>query len=1344
MTTTWLPYVPYHVAEDILRHPDQDPVGREKRFEAVALFADVSGFTKISEALGKAGRAGTEELTTILNSYFDPMIDLIQSYGGIIGKFGGDAMTVLFPYTPEERAAVVRRAIQCALDMQANMHRYEAILTSAGTFKLAMKAGLAMGPVFCATAGDLAVRLEYLIAGYVLDCCADAEHHASQGEVVVHNAMLADAGPLIIVEQRDGFSCVGALADAAAPAPLVRLDQAASETSAWALQCYLPPAIAQLITAGQTGFINEHRKVTVLFVSFGGFDYDHDPGVGARLQTYLLQVIRIVQYYDGYLNKVDMGDKGSKYIVLFGAPVAHENDEERATRCALDLLAIPDTPTRIGINTGFVFCGQVGSDARREYTVMGDGVNLAARLMQAAAPSQILISGTVRRKLPNTFNCENLQPLRVKGKSQPIEVCAVQGVQGQVRASLNESGYALPMIGRQAQLQQVREWLQRARDGRGQVAGISAEAGMGKSRLMAEIAKEAAAQGCVYYTGECESYGTNISYLVWHAIWQDFFGIDPESSPDTQRARLETELAAIDPALARRMPLLGPVLNLPIPDNDLTQSLDAQLRVELQQSMLLACARARAAVIPQLFFLEDCHWIDPLSAQLLEFIGRNVSDLPIMLVLLYRPPDEEHNPVAALARFSYFHEIRLGEFSTEEAHRLIELKLAQLFGTDRAAPPELVDRLATKAQGNPFYIEEMVNLIHDRGIDPQDQRAWQAVELPDSLHSLIMSRIDQLRENEKITLKVASVIGRTFKARWLWGAYPPVGTPEETRLYLDRLSRLDLTPLDKLEPELEYLFKHITTQEVAYESLAFSMRAILHENVGDYIEQTYRGTLDRYLDVLALHYGRSRNADKQRIYFVRAGDAARVTYANEAALDYYQRALPLLPAAEQSDLKRKLGEIWQLIGQWDDAETSYRDGLALAESVGAEALQAQCQSALGWLLWHKKSYDEALRWLRRAEETFQRLGDGQGVAQAIGRAGYVFWEQGDYATALDHFERQLQIASESGHQASIAEAVGNIGIIHMDQGDYTRALACYERQRQIAHSIGHRQSELYAIGNMGSVYLDRGDAARALEYLAEALQIANEIGYLRATAMITSNGSSVYALQGDFERALACCEQALAIGMELGELPTIIVGLGNIATLYTDLARYAEAGPLFAQTNALARAVNLPYLLCDFLHNEGRLYARQQQWASVVERQTEALETAVQLGRKDIELKAQLAILHAKVQLGQLDRSDAAQQLETMLADWPGDGEQAALYDTIWQVDDARADARQTASALYRALHNQTPNVEYRQRYYALTGEHLPAPPPLALLSDDIAQPSDRLSILIAQVGALNIQITDL
>ena len=581
MDTNWFSYIPHHTAADILAHPDVSPVGREQRFTAVSLFADISGFTAVAEALGKTGRSGTEELTALLNAYFEPMIDLIESYGGIVGKFGGDAMTVVFPYDDSTHADTVVRAVQCAFELQANLRRSATVNTSAGIFRLGVKIGLAQGSVLATSVGVADIRLEYIIAGSAIDRCAEAEHHASRGEIVVANDLLPYLESPDIVDEREGHSVLATIGGHIGGAPLAPLGAVPDEMIN-TVAAYLHPAVVERISSDLSGFINEHRKVTALFVSFDGFDYDGDAQASAKLQAYFDQVVRVVQHYDGYLNKIDMGDKGSKYIVLFGAPIAHENDEERALRCALELRAL-SMPIRVGINTDFVYSGRVGSDRRQEYTVMGDGVNLAARLMQAAQPGQIMVSSSTRRYVPEVFVWETFAPIRVKGKTEPISVYGLDAMRTRPSGDLRLPTYSLPMVGRADSLAVLRERFALALSGHGQVVAISADAGMGKSRLAAEFLAGADIQR---FSGECESYGTTIPYQVWRPIWRGFFGLNEGDDAEQVAARL----AAISPDFVQRMPLLAPILNLEIPDNDFTRTLEGQMRVDLAHALLLDCS----------------------------------------------------------------------------------------------------------------------------------------------------------------------------------------------------------------------------------------------------------------------------------------------------------------------------------------------------------------------------------------------------------------------------------------------------------------------------------------------------------------------------------------------------------------------------------------------------------------------------------------------------------------------------------------------------------------------------------------------------------------------------------
>ncbi|HEX7974040.1 MAG TPA: AAA family ATPase, partial [Anaerolineales bacterium] len=680
---------------------------------------------------------------------------------------------------------------------------------------------------------------------------------------------------------------------------------------------WLLPPVFERLRGGRGEFLGEFRPAVALFLRFTGLDYDEDPQVGHKLDAYVRWVQSILKRYEGYLMQLTIGDKGSYLCAVFGAPVAHEDDPQRAAFAALELRCPPSSlgagfDPQIGITRGVMRTGAYGGSQRRTYGVLSDEVNLAARLMQAAAPGQIIASKPVWAATLPAFTWEALPEIRVKGKAEPVTIFSLAGLKTHPSAPAK---YFLPMVGRQAELSLAIQKLDLAASGRGQVLGIVAEAGIGKTRLIAEIVRLAEQRSLPCYTGECESYGADTSYLVWQNVWREFFNLDPNAEHEDQASSLQAQLAAIDPLLAARLPLLGTLLRLPVPDNDLTRSLDAKLRKTSLEALLVDCLRARAlAGPPQVIVLEDCHWLDPLSQDLLDAIARAAMSLPVLLILAYRPEQLPHLQAPRVSKLSHFTGIHLAEFEPEEAERLIHLKLDQFFGEHAQAQPAFIEKIIERAGGNPFYIEELLNYLQDKGIGPLDYETLEQQDLPSSLNSLILSRIDQLTENQTAALKVASAIGRLFKAAMLWGVYPQLGEPSQVLTDLETLARLDLTQQESGEPEVAYLFKHVLTQEVTYESLQYATRAILHEHIGKYIEEHSAGALDQAVDLLAYHYERSQNTAKKREYLLKAGQAAQGKYANTTALHYYRRVLPLLSPAEQVGVMIKLGQVLELVG----------------------------------------------------------------------------------------------------------------------------------------------------------------------------------------------------------------------------------------------------------------------------------------------------------------------------------------------------------------------------------------------------------------------------------------------
>ncbi|HSL28725.1 MAG TPA: tetratricopeptide repeat protein, partial [Anaerolineales bacterium] len=1071
-----------------------------------ALFADISGFTPLTEALVRAlgPQRGAEELTGWLNKIYDALIAEIESYRGSVIGFSGDAMTCWFDdRDPGDSAAL--RATAAALAIQQTMQSFARVeISGADSVSLAIKVVVTVGAARRFLVGDPAIQLVDVLAGETLYRLDVGEHQAKRGDVLLDSPAVAALGEQIDVmewreDSRSGerFAVVKQLKTTVETDPWPPLeDEGINEER---VRPWLLPPVYERLMSGMGEFLTELRPTVALFLSFSGIDYDRDREAQSKLTVYVRAVQRILARYDSYVLQLTIGDKGSNFYVSFGAPLAHEDDAIRAARAALELRDLQlefITDVQIGVSQGLSRAGACGSMFRRTYSAMGDGVNMAARLMQNAPSGEVLVNESVRKATADNFTWEELPPLRLKGKSEPVTVFRLLSRQERQGIRLHEPRYALPMVGRAAELALIEQRLEHALPGHGQIVGITAEAGMGKSRLVAEVIRLAAERNMLGYAGECQSYGTSTSYLVWQSIWRGFFQLDPGWSPAEQVEALERQVLEIDPALLPRLPLLGTVLNLSIPDNDLTGSFDAKLRKESLEAFLVDCLRRRARVRPLLLVLEDSHWLDPLSHDLLEVIGRAIADLPVLIVLAYRPPQLERLLAPRVSQLFHFTEIALTDLPAEEIEQLVSLKLEQIYGEQARLPRLLIEKISARAEGNPFYIEELLNYLHDREIDPQQPEALEQIDLPDSLYSLILSRIDQLSENQKTLLKVASVIGRLFRAAMLWGVYNQFGDQARVRSDLDTLSALELTPMDTPEPELAYLFKHILTQQVAYETLSFATRAMLHDQIGQYIEKTYTETLEQYIDLLAYHFEHSENLLKKREYLLKAAQAAQADYANTAAITYYRQVLPLLPEAEQVGVMLKLGQVFELVGEWKDARQMAQGAEALALRLDDTSGQAQAQQAMGWLLRKQGEYAEAEAWLLHARANYEKLDDSAGISHVLADIGEIYRLQGKYPEAREYYEESLTLAESMAdawlRRKARAHALKGAGTVATWQGDYAMARELNQESLALRRELGDTPGVATLLNNLGIIARFQRDLSEARQMNDESLTLFRE------------------------------------------------------------------------------------------------------------------------------------------------------------------------------------------------------------------------------------------------------------
>lgn len=1101
------------------------------RVDGAALFADISGFTPLTEALaGELGaRRGAEELVANLNRILAALIQDLHEFEGDVIYFSGDAITCWIEGDDGSRATA------CALAMQERMTDVGLVTTAGGTtVELALKVAVAVGAARRFVVGDPEEQLIEVLAGGLVDDVALAESVATQGEVVLDRSAVARLGDRVVLRETralDGreFGVVDRLEVVVerTPAPQA-LEPVPDEI---ARQWLLPTVYDRLATGGGAMFA-ELRTVYPMFIRFGGIDYDEDPDAVARLDAFIRRSQHILAAYGGNLLQLTLGDKGAYLYAVFGSPRAHEDDAVRAVSAAWDLQQTlrgrtADEQIQIGISTGRVLSGTCGHPLRRTFACLGDPVNLAARLMSKAGAGETLATGEVVAGGGERFSWSELEPMRLKGKSETVAAFSLSAARE--RVTRRHERYPLPMVGREEELAQIDEAHRAALDGIRNVVGIMAEAGLGKSRLVAEVVRRMRAAGHRVVFGEAQAFGTNTSYLAWREPWHEIFGLE-EDPERTQIARVERTLADVNPSHVRRAPLLASLLGLELPDNEVTAAFDAKLRKASLESLLADVLRAEAERRPLVIVLEDCHWIDEASLDLFEVLVRETAGLPVLFIAAYRPEIRD-DLGARLRSVADFAQLVLEELTPEAVERVVAAKIHQQYGAHVTPAGEVIELIVERSGGNPFYIEELIDFFRLRNADLGDSSSVAAVDLPDSLQSLVLSRIDTLDGPPRRTLKVASILGREFIAPSLPAVYPDLGTLGSVGAALELLGEADLVTRDR-EDDDSWIFRHAVTRDVAYESIPFALRATLHEAAGAHFESLDTGGFN--LDLVAHHYWYSENLDKKIEYQRRAGDAAQAAYANGAAIEYFERLSQLVDDDERRAALLKLGGVLELVGSWERAETVELEALALAERSGVASAVAWCEVALAEVARKQGRYDEASGRLDRAARLFGETDDRAGKGRVFHLGGTLAAQRGDLDGARSLYEQSLKLRRELGDLAGAAAVLSNLGVVAEYSGDLEGSRHFHEQALEARTSIGDRWAIAVSNTNLGMIAVLQKRFGAARELFDTAMRLNSEVGDSWMVAVSHNNLGNAHRGLGDVEKArshyAASAEAYLAYG----------------------------------------------------------------------------------------------------------------------------------------------------------------------------------------------------------------------
>ncbi|MCI0552664.1 MAG: AAA family ATPase [Anaerolineae bacterium] len=955
------------------------------------------------------------------------------------------------------------------------------------------------------------------------------------------------------------------------------------------LDRYLPQELVTKLEAARSRntMVGERRVITMLFCDVKGSTTAAervDPEIWTDIMNGVFEyMIRPIYKYEGLVPRL-MGDA---ILAFFGAPITHEDDPQRAVLAALEIQQGIKTYAddirlkhglefglRVGINTGLVVVGEIGSDLRMEYTAIGDAINLAARMEQTAQVGTIQISDETYKLVAPFFNVEPLGEVEVKGKSAPIKTYRVLGVKstpGQLRGL---EGLTSSLVGREAQLSLLNENLENLRIGTGSFVAVIGEAGLGKSTLVSELKKSHASSSFKWLRGDALSYARSISYFSWRQVIRRSIGAHDGDSPAEVRDKLRYECDCCS-----------------LPGGDIP-FLEAMLAVESEESLQVVTGFQGEALIqrmveavrgylcglaagnPLAIIFDDLHWADEASLNLLLNLADLVESQPILFICMSRP-DKTAPGWNSIEKIQQ----KIGEkYSTISLEPLqaeqTDLMLANLLGM-KDMPKNIRDLIVEKAQGNPFFVEELIRSLIETKQVVRENSHWKAVgetaniSLPNTLRGVLSARIDRLPETSKHVLQNASVIGRAFDLRVLKRLTSLNGGFDSHIQYLQEASMI--------EPARdEYMFRHVLIQEAAYESILLKKRAELHKQIGETLEELHLERIEEFAPMMAYHFYTAQDARSLK-YDILAGEKSARLYANAEAAVHFSRALEVAKRNSEdrkqiAKLFTQIGQALELSGRYEQALQNYESmqdfgreqgdastelsalmakatiystytslhdpllgeqaliqALELSRAIGDRAAQARLNWNLMLTYLFSKRLDQALRHGELALPLARGLEDHEPLAFVLNDLCrlYVCLGRIDDAYAVIHEARELWIKLDN--QNMLTDSYGSEAEARFQVGDHDRALELLRKGLELSEKIENQWGKAYNRMLMSFIYLDRGEIGRGIQLSAEAIEEGERGGLVASSTSHRAELGWFYGFYGGMEKGLELVEQALEL-----------------------------------------------------------------------------------------------------------------------------------------------------------------------------------------------------------------------
>lgn len=1181
------------------------------RFQAVGLLVDVTGFSTMTDALARQGMHGSEVLANGMRQVFDPMIQSVIEHGGYVVGFAGDAITALFPVAEPVEAAY-SKAIAAALDIQEYRSNNADFVMPYGRFNISVKIGLGTGEarwrIVVAADGK---RATYYFHGGAIDQAVSSLQLSNSGEIILSPDLYqASGGAVSGTHKGADFLLTGYAGELPAR---TELDLPPPDAGHLRLFCS-----AEVSSHDLTG---EFRPAVNLFI---GIQPDVDREM--HLESFLQKVFSLQDVYGGLFSRVDIGDKGTNLLMFWGAPLAQENDVERALNFFLELLKESKAPLKAGITYRLAYAGYMGGSLQEEYTCYGWGVNLSARLMMAAGPGEMWVDEEIARRAGGRFNFQQIGQQKFKGFAREQNVFRLLERKEDDRAIFSGE-----FVGREVELETLHSFIGPIWSG--EFAGmltVLGEPGIGKSRLIDAFKASSLFVRNKSYWAVCQTDQIVRQSLNPFRYWlKRYFNItesmDETESKQAFDEKLEAIIASIpDEDLSRNLnrtrSFLGELVDLHWPDS-LYEKLDAQGRYDNTFIALSTLLRGESLRQPVLILIEDTHWLDNDTKAFLLYLERTLlaetsKSYPVAIIATSRregtPLTLEQAPNTTLD---------LTELTRADLSKLAENLL------DGEAAPSLLETLEGRAEGNPFFIEQIVRYLQETDKLEPSEKGWQIAgeqtleALPTDISAILVSRLDRLNREVRDVVQTAAVLGREFELRLLSKML------HDDRVLPEKVHHAVEAEILSALTEIRYIFRHALLRDAAYDMQLRARRQELHKIAVEAFELIYRDQLSPHYSEIAYHADRAGQKEKAKKFYVLAGENAARAYKNSLGIESYTRALALSSlediqerielllaraalyratgdrAGQEQDLatlellaekqrnnrNRAIIALRQAsfafdLGEFHEAQQLAESAIDLAESVRALDVIAHVYRILPLVLARQGLLQLAIQTAQTGIDLTEQVGDLPGKGQLFNDLGLIVLEQKEPAQARDYFEKSISIARESGNRRLEAQVLNNMGNISgMFENDYVTARKYFEKTLEIVREIGNRIGECYALGNLAWVTSILGNFEQARGYYEESLRVSRETGNQYQEAYSLVNLSAMMISMGKHSEAAAYAEQALLGARKLEDRSAEAWALTYLGFSHLGLSNYSEAKDKHQKALGIRRSLDQHSLVMESL-----------------------------------------------------------------------------------------------------------------------------------------------------------------